>query len=99
MYFTLFELSLFNPSFFCIYRYNKIKPMTSALWWMISLSSSQDINWFFVYIGLEPQNKKYQFKLYDKHKVCGKWTQAINRINKKSKPIKITITVENKRQR
>ena len=36
---------------------------------------------------------------YDKHKVCGKWTQTINKIDKQSKPIKITFTVENKRQR
>ena len=48
---------------------------------------------------LDPQKQNYQFKLYDKHKVCGKWTQAINRIDKQSKPIKITSTVENKRQR
>ena len=31
--------------------------------------------------------KNYQFKLYVTHKVCEKWTQAINRIDKQSKPI------------
>ena len=39
------------------------------------------------YEHLDPQIKKYQFKLYDKYKVCRKWTQAINRIDKQSKPI------------
>ena len=51
------------------------------------------------YEHLDPQKQNYQFKLYDKHKVCGKWTQAINRIDKQSKQIKITFTAENKRQR
>ena len=48
---------------------------------------------------LDPQKQNYQFKLYDKHKVDGKWIQAINKIDKQSKPIKTTSTTENKRQR
>ena len=48
---------------------------------------------------LDPQLQNNQFKFYDKQLVCGKWTQAINRIGKQSKPIKITSTAENKRQR
>ena len=51
------------------------------------------------YERLDAQKQNYQFKLYGKHKVCEKWTQAINRTDKKSKPIKITPTTENKRQR
>ena len=39
------------------------------------------------YECLDPQIKNYQFKLYVKHKVYGKWTQAINRIDKQFKPI------------
>ena len=39
------------------------------------------------YKRLDPQIKNYQLKLYYKHKVCRKWTQAINIIDKKPKPI------------
>ena len=51
------------------------------------------------YERLDPQKQNYKFKFYDKHKVCGKWIQPINKIDKQSKPIKITSIAENKRQR
>ena len=46
-----------------------------------------------------PQITNYQFKLYIKQWMCRIWTQAKHRIDKQSKPNKITSTAEIKWQR
>ena len=46
------------------------------------------------YERLDPQFTNYQFKFNVKQLMCGIWTQAKYRIDKQSKPNKITSTTE-----